>query len=279
MEQERKRPPVTNQNSKKVDNLDSAKKRLKRKVRNGRIKALLIVLFLLIIGLWLVFDKLFVVKKIKVIGQNTYTDAQAVEIAEEMGIHLSDHLFAIDKIEAKELARYRLPQFDSIEISFDMPDTVVLSVTEATPVMYIIFGDRGYSVSESLRVIKGYSDPAECESLGLARLELNGITKCVVGEYLETSGTEDELAKKLYSIFKEEGIAGDVTTIDVTQKYDITFEYKKQFRVLLGNENNLTVKVRYMKAIAEKLKKNDSGVIDVSDEECKDATFKPYNKM
>ena len=115
--------------------------------------------------------------------------------------------------------------------------------------------------------------------MGLIRVDLDGITKCVAGEFLETDGEGDEILKKLYSVFKEEETASDVTAVDVTDKFNITFVYQNKFEVKLGDSKDFTVKIRYMKAIAGELDADDSGVIDVSDENHRDATFKPYNKM
>lgn len=259
--------------------LSSARSSFRARKQRNRIASLLVAVPVIIVAGWLLFDKLFVIRNFRISGNNEYTAEQAELAAESIGIHKGAHIFGFDKKAAEAKAKYSLSEFDSIKVTFEMPDTVVLKVEEAVPSMYIIYGDKGYVLSESLRVISACNDTSECDSMGLIRIELDNIVKCVAGEFLVTEGKKDELVKRLYSVFEEEGIAADITAIDVSDKFDITFNYKKQFEVKLGDEKNITVKIRYMKAIIKELKGDDSGVIDVSDDEYRDATFKPYNKM
>ena len=259
--------------------LTEARKVLKARKRRNGIVGFAVTVPIVIISAWLLFDKLFIIRNFEIRGSKEYTTEQAQLSAENIGIHKGDHIFGFDKKTAELDAKYRLPAFDSVKVSFEMPDTVVLNVVEAIPSMYTLLGNKGYVLSESLRVISMSDDTSECEGMGLIRLELENITKCVAGEFLVTGDGNDEIVKMLYAVLEEEGIAADVTGINVTDKFDITFDFKKQFEVKLGDDKNLTVKIRYMKAILNELKSDDSGVIDVSDDEYRDATFKPYNKM
>ena len=259
--------------------LSDAKKKHNKRKMNNRITAFCVTFVVIIIAGWLLFDKLFIIRRYEIRGSAEYTSEQAMTAAKSIGILPGEHIFGFDKKNAVMESKYHLPQFDSVEISFEMPDTVILNVKEAIPCMYTVFGNSGYILSEGLRVISAHTDASEYESSGLIRVDFGTVTKCVAGEFIETSGNSAETVKKLYSVLKEEGVAVDVTAVDVSDKFDISFEYKKQFDVKLGDDEGLTVKIRYMKAIVNELGESDSGVIDVSDEKHRDATFKPYSKM
>ncbi|MBQ7980319.1 MAG: FtsQ-type POTRA domain-containing protein [Oscillospiraceae bacterium] len=259
--------------------LAEARRALKAQKIKNTITALAIVVPLVIIAGWLLFDKLFIIRSFEIRGLYEYTPEKAEIAAESIGIHKGTHILGFNKKTAEAEAKYRLSEFDSVKIVFEMPDTVVLKVVEAEPSMYMVFGDKGYVLSKKLRVISACNDTSDCEGMGLIRLMLDNVTKCVAGEFLGCASGNDGIVKRLYAIFEEEGIASEITAIDVTDKFDISFEYKKQFEVKLGDEQNLTVKIRYMKAIIDELGPDDSGVIDVSDDEYRDATFKPYSKM
>lgn len=259
--------------------LPEARRTVRAIKRKKIIKAGLITAVLVFIAGWLLFDKLFVIRNFTMSGNEEYTSEQAEQAAKAIGIEKGGHVFGFDKKSAEGNANFILSEFDSVKISFDLPDTVVLTVKESVPVMYTVFGEKGYVLSESLKVISAQDDPSECEDMGLTKVEFQGISKCVAGEFLIAEGKSTELVTNLYAVLKEEGVAEYITGIDVTNKFDISFDYGKQFKVELGDENNLTVKIRYMKAIIGKLNPGDSGVIDVSDEDYRDATFKAYSKM
>ncbi|MGN1121857.1 MAG: hypothetical protein ACI4RV_05785, partial [Eubacteriales bacterium] len=61
-----------------------------------------------------------------------------------------------------------------------------------------------------------------------------------------------------------------------TNKFSLSFLYKQRFTVLLGDADNLSVKVRFMKSIADERAETDSGIIDVSDEDNREGVFKYY---
>ena len=259
--------------------LPEARREVKKRKRKKLVTAFIIAVPIVLTAVWLLFDKLFVIRHFEMTGNGEYSEEEARLAAEEIGIKQGSHMFGFDEKTAESEAKYRLPRFDTVEIELKLPDTVIIKVKEAEPVMYTVFGENGYVLSEGLRIISAHSDVSDCETMGVARLYIDGITKCVAGEFLETNNKNGEIAKLIYAVLKEEGIAAEVTSIDVTDKFDLKFEYKKQFEVRLGDDENLTVKIRYMKAIVNELKPDDSGVIDVSDDEYRDATFKPYSKM
>ncbi len=265
--------------AKKTYTLSDAKKTVNSRKNKSRFTGFIILAAIIVVAGWLIFDKLFIIRNFEIHGSKEYTAEQAQQAALDLGISKGDHILGFNRQKAENAAKYILPEFDSVKIVFDMPDTVILKVEEAFPAMYIVFGDGAFTLSPALRVVSFVSDISECENTGMIRLDIDGVTKCVAGEYLVTDNNNDALLKRLYAILSEEGVTAETTSIDVTDKYDISFEYKNRFKVLLGDEENLTVKIRYMKAILENLKPDDSGVIDVSDEEYRDATFKSYSKM
>lgn len=261
--------------------LNTARKKHRAKKRKNRLIAVCVTALVAVIGIGVAVDRLFVIRKIEISGgvDYTYTSEQAEETAKSIGIAIGDNLLALDRKNAEANAKYYLPQFDSVQIEFDLPDTLVLKVSEAEPVMYTVVNGRGYVLSEKMRITSVCDDASDTENLGLIRAELSGITKSVAGEFIETANGSDKILAELYAVLKEEGLAADVTAIDVSDKFELSFEYKRRFTVKLGGGENLTVRVRFMESVARELSENDSGVIDVSDENLREWSFKAYSKM
>ena len=259
--------------------LREARKKLRAKKRRNIIVAATAVLILVIVSVWLIFDKLFIIRNFRIEGAEGYSAKDAKSAALAVGIEEGNHIFGFDEKTVEENARYILPEFDKVDITFDLPDTVVLNVTKSVPEMYTVFGQNGYVLSEALKVISVAHDPSVCESMGLAKVKFGNITKSIAGDFIGVSDGSDEIVKNLYAVLKEEGVAAEIIAIDVNDRFDITIDYGTKYKVKLGDDSNFTVKIRYMKAIIESLKDDESGIIDVSDDDYRDATFTAYSKM
>ena len=148
MEQNKSGIPSASGTNERNFRLQDAKKKHKRRKFNNKVIAYCVVIIAVVISGWILFDKLFVVRNFKISGNAEYSDEQAANAIHSIGISEGDHIFGIDKKKALDEAKYRLSQFDSVSISYEMPDTVVLKVTEAVPVMYTVFGNNGYVLSE-----------------------------------------------------------------------------------------------------------------------------------
>ena len=142
--------------------------------------------------------------------------------------------------------------------------------------MYISVGGSSYVLSEGLRVLSVSTDASAVENGYLKRAVIGGVTSCVAGNFITTDSGCDEILKALYAVLKEENCLADTDDFDVSDKFDLSFSYRKRFTVKLGGADNLSVKVRFMKSIADKLSDKASGIIDVSDENYREGMFKPY---
>lgn len=270
------------QKNKDDKRLSAVKKKHKKRKAGNKLTAFLAVAAILAVTAGIVLDKFFAVENFKISGsaEYTYTAEQAQSAAELIGIPKGGSIFKIDKKKAESEAKYRLSEFDSVKIEFELPNTVVLSVKEALPAMYTVLDDgRAYVLSENLRVVKVFDDASEAEKLGLVRVQLSGVSNSIAGEFIETASGSDSILKELYAVLKEEKLISDTTSIDAANKYELSFEYKRRFIVKLGSGENVTVRVRFMKSVVNELSENDSGVIDVSDANLREWSFKAYNKM
>ena len=63
---------------------------------------------------------------------------------------------------------------------------------------------------------------------------------------------------------EENGVIGEIATIDVSNLNDITMEYGTRLRVVLGTEENLPYKIRYMAQAIAQIEDYQTGELDVS---------------
>ena len=105
--------------------------RYNRRRRQGRFSFLYrILVFVAICGAIAVALALFFkVDKITVTGNSRYTAKQIVEAA---GIQTGDNMFFLNKYHASEQITAALPYVETVRISRQLPDTLVVAVTECT---------------------------------------------------------------------------------------------------------------------------------------------------
>ena len=69
----------------------------------------------------------------------------------------------------------------------------------------------------------------------------------------------------------------EITSVDVTSIYDLQIWYGTRFQVKLGGTSELSYKLDYMLAAISQLESYQSGVIDLTFQEAKKATFIPWS--
>lgn len=254
----------------------AVRKKRKRNRRKKRVLTFFVILAALAALGYAVFDKAFVIKHFSVKGQQTYTVEEAEDMAKSLGLEKGMHLFGFDREKTEQTARYALSAFDSVRIRYALPDGVVFEVKESEPSLYVSVGGSYYILSSGLRVLNVTDDGEYVDGLRLKRVLMNGITSCVAGDFVATANGEDEILKQLYAVLAEEGCLADANDLDVSDRFALSFLYKQRFRVRLGDADNLAVKIRFMRSIAEKLSETAVGEIDVSDENYREGMFKPY---
>ena len=229
----------------------------------------------LVVGAWLCYTKFFLISKceIKCDGELEYT---ADEVLRGAGLEYGMKLYEVSDGEIAENIVYNLPYIDSVKVKRVWPDKIVFEAVPAVPSMYTTVGDKAFVLSQSLRVLSQTDDFSYIESNRLIHVLFGDIESCVAGEFLTAGGDDAETVMEIYSLLCENDLLSQVDELDITDKFDISFGYKSRFVVKLGDKRNLDLKIRFMRAIEEKLTDGASGIIDVSDENAKEGIVKPF---
>lgn len=217
-----------------------------------------IVAVVLITGVVLSLTVLFKTEKIAVEGSAHYTEQQ---VAEASGLVLGENLFLSDKQSGGQRVEQTLPYVEKAEVSIKIPDTIVITITEAKPAYLIAQGDNFVVISTQGRVL----EHASKNTFDAPIIKGCEITKTKVGQ---TAQIKD---KKILSILntisqslqknKFEGIK----EIDVTDAAEISLNYSNRIKIILGTPDDVDYKIRTaMTIIAQKLAQTDMGVLDVS---------------
>lgn len=233
-----------------------------------------IFLVVLIIGVALSLTVLFKTEKIKVEGDEYYYEDQIVAFS---NVQLQQNIFIAAIGGTPEEIVNNLPYVEDASISFNIPDTVVIKVTNAIPSYVIKYANEFLIVSAKGRIIDRRADnPSELPELFCEELKSTEI-----GDYVSFSDNNipDILEDVSESLNNNE--VENIVGFDVTDTANITLNYDNRISINLGLPEDLDYKIRTAMAIInEKLDPNNtdsiSGTLDVSTcNSTKVSRFKP----
>ena len=232
--------------------------------RRKRKRSFFAPLTALLIGVAIVFAMgvFFRVRTIEVQGAVTYSDE---EIIEASGIDIGDNLFFINRFSASSRIFSRLPFVEEASIERSLPKTIVITVEESFACAYADWEGMAWMMT------------GNCKILGSAMgEELNGLIHVlnvtpvspVVGEIMEVDASESLKLSYLQTLLRAlqaANMTGDVTSLDMANPANPTFEYLGRFTVKMGANSNTDYKLRMLISAVNQMESDVTGTIDVSE--------------
>lgn len=237
--------------------------RSKQDKKRRRRTVFYVTLFLCVTVLFLsvCFFLFFRVETIRIENNGIYTDEQ---ILEQLPFSQGDNLFSFGKSDAESNLRKALPYIGDVEITRGLPATITVTVHERKAEMTLVLGEDAYLLSCDLQVLDriGGNDV----TAGVTRLTTGAVERCIVGESITFADerTSDDLVE-LYRCLSENELMGDILSIDMTSRFDITVNYADRFTVYLADIDNMEIKIQFLAGILEKLEPDATGYINLSD--------------
>ena len=222
----------------KIERKNSGK-RMRRRKRMMSIYAVIVLLLVLTVGITMCFTFLFNADEIVISGESeTYT---YMEIVEASGVHAGDNLFRLDCKKAEQRILDSLLYVETAKVDRDFPSTLRITVTRCIPA-YNIQYDKGvllvsrkgkiladndfYTDTENLPIIYGF-EPADTEP----------------GKPIQSKNeSKYDAFTQLISRFDRDDNT-DISSIDLTNEYAITVNYRNGLIFKMGNWNDVEYKL------------------------------------
>ena len=255
----------------------------------------LVTVVAIVLALTLGMSIFFKVENIFVSGTHKYT---AWDIKEASGIREGDNLLTLGKARVGGKIIAQLPYVDNVRIGIKLPDTVNIEVTELDILYGIQGSDNGWwiinaqgrvldrttgIVAENYTKILGVRiDNPVVGEYAVAVAE-DALTETVPDETTDATTADGEsepaptapvdimdaaeqmnLALNIVRMLEENGIIGEVTSVDVGNLYDLQIIYDNRYEVLLGDSSQLSYKIRAMKEAVQQMSDYQQGILDVS---------------
>lgn len=233
-----------------------AQSKRKRSAKRYTIHLVLLFIFLTASGITLCLTEFFLVASIQVEGNDRYSNSEVIEVS---GIYLEDNLFRIDTKGAVQKIYDRYPYFETVKVKRSLPESVVIQVTMAQPMM-ALETDNGYVlVSDKGKILETGVEEADESILRVRGL---GDWEYQVGSFITDTLADEEGAKILaesYRMLEEFSKAeeivqlGNINYLDLSDRYNICALYDDRILLEFGSEANLVYKLNF---ISEMLKEN-----------------------
>lgn len=238
---------------------------MRKKRRKKRFAGYLGFIFLFVAVFCLAaFFLIFRVKTINFSGNNLYTDSQLTSGA---GFSfLSNYFFVSEKKIVDNLGK-NYPVLEKVTVEKQFPSTVNITVTESTPEFFVTIGNFTYILDNRLVVHRSAENISEAEALDLVQLSLPNVSSCIAGQYVETDDKDIiKMFSTLYENLVKYELISEVSSIDISDKFDIRFTLGSEYTIKIGNILECENKIAYVKRFLSEIYNLDIHVIDVTDE-------------
>lgn len=251
--------------------ISMTKRKAAEKKRQRTVKVTVFVIsvcLVIVVAILIIFPS---VGKIDVIGNTNYSREQILEAAQ---ISVGTNFVTLNGSKIEENIKNKLPGISKVKIKKTFPSYITVDVTETNEVFYVVVGKYYYSLDNRLNVVKKYDSFENIEIVGLKRLYMPDVVSCISGKEIVTLDSDiPEMIKQLYESLIKFDLLGNVTEINFTDKFNITFTLGVRYTVKLGNILECDTKLEFLCGIIDKLGDNEVGTIDFSDGEIDEAVF------
>ena len=226
----------------------------------------------------------FSVEVITVSGAEKY-DAWTVK--EASGIQYGDGLLSFGKAKAVGKIKMELPYVNTVRIGIKLPNTVNIEITE-WDVLYSIRDEanRWWLINSEGKIVDNVDSATAGEYTTILGVVVTEATAGQPAKALESSNATDAEGETLVSVVKasdrlytaltiiscleDNGIIGEIASVDVTDLGNLELWYGQRFQVQLGDSTDINYKIKCLKSVVKgtdeknSLKEYDSGILDIS---------------
>ena len=225
--------------------------------RNGMIYGPLTLVMIFLVGV-LVMSLFFRVNEIEVINASDYTDQ---EIVSASGIEKGVNLFFVDRFSAASMIFADLPYMDTVSITREMPDKIIIQAEGSAPAAYIRWDDEYWFIDRKGKML---GDTTALKAAALPEVRNLEPLTAIVGQEMIVEGiNESRLAytAELIPALQGEGIIDKISWIDVKDPANPAVFYDGRLTVYYGEMEDTAFKTALLRSAAEQMSKDDSGTL------------------
>ena len=234
-----------------------AKRRSGKPFNRGLYRRLAIMLGV-VLAVVLTMVIFFRVEHIQVQGNRYYS---AEEIQEVCGVATGDNLLILSRGEIAANIRENLQYIDGVKITRQLPNTVIVTVTEQEP-NYVVCDEMGdhYLITAKGIAVRAAS-PSEVTSYTMIRNMT--IKTPEMGEKVACVGVQFSVLTTVLQELEAAELVREIPSVSLLSASQISLWYGDRFEVSLGTTARLDYKLEYLKAVVAAEESYVTGKIDL----------------
>ena len=236
----------------------------------GKIKYILIVLALIIGAIIVIYSPMFNIKSIEVEGNERLSKDKIIEIS---GLKNDVNMFKYTKIQIVN-SLTKNAYIESAEVTRKLPGTIGIKVTERHPTYMLQFADSFVYINNQGYILEISNERIDTPIIVGFKTDLNNIKP---GNRVDIEDLKQlNMVIKIIGICEDNDITGVVTKVDVSNPKNYTLILEGQGKtVYLGDGNELTSRILYLKAILESSEGKEGTIFLNVDLNTQKAYFRP----
>ena len=235
-------------------------RRRKKSLTSTQIKRRRIALYssifaVVAIGVILSLTVLFKTEKIEVVGDKYYSKEQIIAFS---GVDYQENIFIGAMYNTSEKVVENLSYIESVSVSFNIPDTITITVVDATPSYVIPNGKSFLLISSKGRILEEITENTD----KLPLLTCGEVKTTEVGKYVafNDANVPDILSDVSQCLIDNK--IKNITAFDVSDTANIKLVYDGKITINIGLPDDIDYKIRTaMTIINEKLDPNNTGLV------------------
>lgn len=194
----------------------------------------------------------------------------AETVTANCGISLGENLLKVDSAAVEQTLTAHLPYIRSARVELRLPSTVKITVDEDSPKYYTEVYGEYYILSDSLRVVERTDKiDAQVSKYGLKKITCPPLIYAVAGRQLRFRKTANlSYTENVLSELEASGIYDKIVNISIKDKFRMYFVYDSRFKIIIGTNENLGIKLELAQQILSNYTDEitgNKGTIDVQD--------------
>lgn len=255
--QPRGRPPSSKRPAQRPPGKSRPRKPLSKGARHFLLA--LTLLFMVAITAFACVFLVFKVREIEVTGDTVYDQATILEIC---GYEPGDNLVLLTTAPQEQALEEKLPYIADAQIIRHFPSTLEIQITGAQTAACVASGSQWFTISSTGKILEQVTEPPD----GVLQVTGLVLTDPVPGGAFQAQDEEHQDAfDEILSTLTDLGAAGDFTTLDLTDLYNITMNYQGRIQFLMGSTVELQYKLEFaLNKVIPKLEADAQGTLDLT---------------
>lgn len=253
----------------------------------SRLVVRLLTILAVVIAIGMGLSIFFKVQTVTVVGAQTYS---AWSVSEASGIQQGDSLLFFGKAGAAGRIRQQLPYIRSVRFQIELPGTVNI-IVEESQVTYAVQDtlDGWWMITSEGKVVEQITEE---KASSITRLPSLKLEKPTVGQMVVAAENADAqqpvattnadrlaVALQVFQALEANEMLTKIASVDVSKPQQIEIWYGTQYRIKLGDSQNLEYKIAAAKQAMSQLSQYQAGVLDASFTAFQDkVTYLPFQE-